>query len=51
MSGCGGDDGNVNVPCALIDLMSSNVSYSSPGHFVEFLDVQFHDYCSERMFL
>ena len=49
MSGCGGDDGNVNGPCALIDLMSSNVSYSSPGRF-ESLAVQFHGY-SERMLL
>ena len=50
MSGCDGGDENANGPCALIDLMSSNVSYSSPGHF-ESLAVQFHDYCSERMFL
>lgn len=49
MSGCDGGDGSVSVPCALTDLMSSNVSSSSPGNF-DSLHVRFQ-HCSERMFL
>ena len=50
MSGCDGGDGSVSGPCALIDLLSSNVSSSSPPGNFESSDLQFHDY-SERMFL